>query len=110
MAQRKIPTRQLGTNGPTVGAIGFGAMGAFYRPLHCNFLLTIYGSRYWSVRDNRYPEDRFDNSVRRYYGKTDEAEAIKTLTYALDRGITYWDTAGMCNKCHTASYAYAYIF
>ncbi|PCH34484.1 Aldo/keto reductase [Wolfiporia cocos MD-104 SS10] len=28
-----------------------------------------------------------------WYGKTDEVEAYKTLTYAADRGVTFWDTA-----------------
>ncbi|KAI5118752.1 hypothetical protein M0805_004838 [Coniferiporia weirii] len=28
-----------------------------------------------------------------FYGKTDEAEAYKALTYAADRGMTFWDCA-----------------
>ncbi|KAH8107443.1 Aldo/keto reductase [Phellopilus nigrolimitatus] len=54
----KIPTRQLGRNGPMVSAIGFGAMG-----------------------------------IGAWYGKTDEDAAFKALTYAADRGMTFWDTA-----------------
>ncbi|TFY79236.1 hypothetical protein EWM64_g4775 [Hericium alpestre] len=28
-----------------------------------------------------------------FYGKTDETQALKALTYAADRGMTFWDTA-----------------
>ncbi|KIJ44653.1 hypothetical protein M422DRAFT_30310, partial [Sphaerobolus stellatus SS14] len=28
-----------------------------------------------------------------FYGKTDKEEALKTLTYAADRGVTFWDCA-----------------
>lgn len=28
-----------------------------------------------------------------FYGKTDEEESHKTLTYAADRGVTFWDTS-----------------
>lgn len=28
-----------------------------------------------------------------WYGKADEEEASRTLTYAADRGITFWDTS-----------------
>lgn len=28
-----------------------------------------------------------------YYGKTDQEEVFRTLTYAADRGITFWDSA-----------------
>ncbi|GLB44117.1 putative aldo keto reductase [Lyophyllum shimeji] len=28
-----------------------------------------------------------------FYGKSDEEECLKTLTYAADRGMTFWDTA-----------------
>ncbi|CCL99063.1 uncharacterized protein FIBRA_01074 [Fibroporia radiculosa] len=58
MLANKYPTRQLGRNGPTVSAIGYGAMG-----------------------------------IGAWYGKTDEGEALETLTYAADRGLTFWDTA-----------------
>lgn len=27
-----------------------------------------------------------------YYGKTDESQALETLTHAADRGVTFWDT------------------
>ncbi|PCH39383.1 Aldo/keto reductase [Wolfiporia cocos MD-104 SS10] len=60
MSPSTYPTRQLGRNGPTVSAIGFGAMG-----------------------------------IGAFYGKTDMAEAYKTLTYAADRGMTFWDTADL---------------
>ncbi|ESK96041.1 hypothetical protein Moror_7386 [Moniliophthora roreri MCA 2997] len=32
-------------------------------------------------------------AIGAWYGKTDENEAFKALTYALDRGINFWDTA-----------------
>ena len=28
-----------------------------------------------------------------FYGKTDDEEAYKALTYAADRGMTFWDCA-----------------
>ncbi|ESK89139.1 hypothetical protein Moror_5261 [Moniliophthora roreri MCA 2997] len=40
-------------------------------------------------------------SVGTWYGKTDESEAFKALTYALDRGINFWDTANI--------YGYMYL-
>ncbi|TDL15053.1 Aldo/keto reductase [Rickenella mellea] len=58
MATKKLPTRQLGANGPTVSAIGLGTMG-----------------------------------IGAFYGKTDEEEAFKALTYAADCGMTFWDCA-----------------
>ncbi|KAG6902935.1 hypothetical protein C0995_009327 [Termitomyces sp. Mi166 len=30
-----------------------------------------------------------------FYGKSDEMECFKTLTYAANRGVTFWDTADM---------------
>jgi len=57
-AQQKLPTRQLGKNGPAVSAIGLGAMG-----------------------------------MGAFYGASDDNESMKTLTYAADRGMTFWDTA-----------------
>ncbi|RDB23525.1 Aldo-keto reductase yakc [NADP(+)] [Hypsizygus marmoreus] len=58
MSLKAIPTRKLGVNGPTVSALGLGAMG-----------------------------------MGAYYGKSDEKESLDTLTYAADRGVTFWDTA-----------------
>ncbi|KAF7326971.1 Aldo-keto reductase yakc [Mycena venus] len=54
-----FPTRKLGSNGPSVSAIGLGAGG-------------ISGA---------------------FYGKADKAETFDMLTYAADRGVTFWDTA-----------------
>ncbi|TDL15050.1 Aldo/keto reductase [Rickenella mellea] len=34
-----------------------------------------------------------------YYGKTNIEEAFKTLTYAADRGVTFWDCADMYGDC-----------
>ncbi|KAG5635388.1 hypothetical protein H0H81_011447 [Sphagnurus paluster] len=53
-----LPTRKLGRNGPTVSAIGLGAMG-----------------------------------MGAFYGKSDDEVSFQTLTYAADRGMTFWDTA-----------------
>ncbi|KAF8889035.1 NADP-dependent oxidoreductase domain-containing protein [Infundibulicybe gibba] len=60
MPAKSFPTRQLGRNGPTVSALGFGAMG-----------------------------------IGIFYGPTNEEESMKTLTYAADRGVTFWDTSDM---------------
>ncbi|RDB23530.1 Aldo-keto reductase yakc [NADP(+)] [Hypsizygus marmoreus] len=58
MSLQPIPTRKLGKNGPSVSAVGLGAMG-----------------------------------MGAFYGKSDEKESLETLTYAADRGVTFWDTA-----------------
>lgn len=59
MPATSYPTRQLGRNGPTVSAIGFGAMG-----------------------------------IGAFYGTpSDDKDAFETLTYAADRGVTFWDTS-----------------
>ena len=71
---QKIPLRTLGRNGPTVSAIGLGAMGKF-------FLLTLVLPYRLAV------------GISAFYGSTDKDEAIKALTYAADRGMTFWDTA-----------------
>jgi aryl-alcohol dehydrogenase-like predicted oxidoreductase len=54
-----LPERRLGTNGPMVSAVGYGAMSA----------------------------------APRIYGDTDDDEAVRTIQHALDRGITFVDTA-----------------
>ncbi|PCH34460.1 Aldo/keto reductase [Wolfiporia cocos MD-104 SS10] len=36
------------------------------------------------------------------YGKTDSDEAFKTLTYAADRGVTFWDTADVYGTSEAA--------
>ncbi|KAH9911870.1 NADP-dependent oxidoreductase domain-containing protein [Fomitopsis serialis] len=35
----------------------------------------------------------FGHGVGTYYGQTDSEEVFKTLTYAADRGVTFWDTS-----------------
>jgi len=30
-----------------------------------------------------------------YYGKSDDEESFKTLTYAADRGMNFWDTSDL---------------
>ena len=75
MALKKIPTRQIGRDGPAVSSIGFGSMGT----LHCPYLPSL-------------PPDGFVG-IGAFYGTTDEEEAYKTLTYAADRGMTFWDCA-----------------
>ncbi|TFK51544.1 Aldo/keto reductase [Heliocybe sulcata] len=59
MARITYPARHLGAHGPTVSAIGYGAM-------------TIGGT---------------------YYGQVNEDQALQALTYAADRGLTFWDTS-----------------
>ncbi|KAF8884458.1 NADP-dependent oxidoreductase domain-containing protein [Infundibulicybe gibba] len=66
MPAKPFPTRQLGRNGPTVSALGFGAMG-----------------------------------IGAFYGPSNDEECIKTLTYAADRGITFWDTADVYGTSET---------
>ncbi|EJC99969.1 Aldo/keto reductase [Fomitiporia mediterranea MF3/22] len=61
---KKIPTRRLGANGPSVSAVGLGTMG-----------------------------------IGAFYGKTDEAAALKALAYAADRGMTFWDSADIYGPC-----------
>jgi aryl-alcohol dehydrogenase-like predicted oxidoreductase len=34
-----------------------------------------------------------------FYGKTDESAAMKALTYAADRGMTFWDCADIYGTC-----------
>ncbi|KAG6809780.1 hypothetical protein H0H92_014764 [Tricholoma furcatifolium] len=58
MSVNAIPTRQLGKNGPTVSAIGLGAMG-----------------------------------MGAFYGKSDDKASFEALTYAANRGMTFWDTS-----------------
>ncbi|CCM02261.1 uncharacterized protein FIBRA_04344 [Fibroporia radiculosa] len=36
-----------------------------------------------------------------FYGKTDDEEALRTLTYAADRGVTFWDTADIYGNCES---------
>ena len=42
-----------------------------------------------------------DNSVfGDFYGeKTDREEALRVLTYAADRGVTFWDCANIYRDC-----------
>ncbi|EJC99948.1 Aldo/keto reductase [Fomitiporia mediterranea MF3/22] len=61
---KKLPTRRLGANGPTVSAVGLGTMG-----------------------------------IGAYYGKTDEVAAYEALTYAANRGMTFWDCADIYGDC-----------
>ena len=35
----------------------------------------------------------FNTGIGAFYGKTDEGAAYKALTYAADRGMTFWDCA-----------------
>ena len=55
-----MQTRTLGTDGPTVSALGLGLMG-----------------------------------MSDFYGPAEEAESIATFHHALDRGVTFLDTADM---------------
>lgn len=90
MVSKMYPTRKLGTNGPTVSAIGFGALGKapFSDPGHMTHLIT-YGDH-----------ARLGLGVQ--YGQDDSQEVFKTLTYAADRGLTFWDTADMYGDSESA--------
>ena len=37
--------------------------------------------------------DFINLGIGAFYGKTDDEEAYKALTYAADRGMTFWDCA-----------------
>ena len=74
MSLKKLPARKLGRNGPTVNAIGLGSMGEL-NPLH-HFVYHICSI-----------------GMGAYYGKSDDEQSFKTLTYAADRGMTFWDTS-----------------
>ncbi|KAG6853210.1 hypothetical protein C0991_006113 [Blastosporella zonata] len=60
MSVKAIPTRRLGKDGPSVSAIGLGAMG-----------------------------------MGAFYGKSDDQESLDALTYAANRGMTFWDTSNI---------------
>lgn len=84
MSLQKIPTRQLGRNGPIIGAIALGTMS---EP-HSFFYLS---SRSQSI------------GFGKFYGSHDDEEAYETLSRAVDRGMTYWETADVFGDC-TCSY------
>ena len=60
-----MKTRELGTSGLDVAAIGLGCMG-----------------------------------MSEFYGPSDEAASIDVLHHAIDRGVTFWDTADMYGSGH----------
>ncbi|KAI9331880.1 aldo/keto reductase [Obelidium mucronatum] len=60
-----IRQTRLGSNGPLVSAIGFGAMG-----------------------------------LSEFYGATDDAASLATLSHAVDIGCTFWDTSDMYGVGH----------
>ena len=78
MPTQQYATRQLGRNGPLVSAMGFGTMGEL-RAITVVFRVSL--------------ELNNISGIGAFYGKTDKEEAMKTLTYAADRGVTFWDTA-----------------
>lgn len=79
MATKTYPTRKLGLNGPAVSAIGFGAMGKRQQRQHN------------SIRPGLQQIRAGIGAL--FYGHSDREESFKTLTYAADRGVTFWDTA-----------------
>ena len=74
-----LPTRNLGKNGPVVSALGLGAMGE-------SSGLMIPGM---------YPNLLRMVGMGAFYGHSDETESLDTLTYAANRGMTFWDTADL---------------
>ncbi|KAG6809781.1 hypothetical protein H0H92_014765 [Tricholoma furcatifolium] len=77
MSLKAIPTRQLGKNGPTVSAIGFGTMGEF--DYLCGFRWELI--------------ERWKGIGASIYGSSDDKESFDALTYAANRGMTFWDTS-----------------
>ncbi|KAJ7472729.1 NADP-dependent oxidoreductase domain-containing protein [Mycena latifolia] len=70
------PTRQLGRNGPTVSAMGLGAMGKLQKsrvPSSSHLHPTGLGGL--------------------FYGGADENSVLEMLTRAANCGVTFWDTA-----------------
>ncbi|KAJ7111944.1 Aldo/keto reductase [Mycena epipterygia] len=68
MVPTTYPTRQLGRNGPTVSAMGLGAMG---KPHVLTGIRTM-----WLL-----------------YGGADEDSVLQMLAKAANSGVTFWDTA-----------------
>ncbi len=87
----KIPTRQLGMNGPHVSAIGLGALRAY--PV----LLEIESLTYSLMGlITGFGMLRRDNSA-------DQKAANEALTHAADRGMTFWDTADVYGDGESSS-------
>ncbi|KAK3172838.1 hypothetical protein OEA41_006163 [Lepraria neglecta] len=66
----RLPTCQLGKNGPPVTALGFGAMGLSWLGAYRQRTATLYGAA---------PSDE---------------ERFKVLDRVYDLGCKFWDTAG----------------
>ena len=67
------PQRRLGAEGPLVSAIRYGAMGMLL------------------VESLEYPDsEREHQGIGAFYGTSSEDEALETLTYCADRGLTFW--------------------
>ena len=81
MSSAKLPTRQLGKNGPQVTALGFGAMG-------------LSGMTSIDNRDRKRRRLQEAHDLLAFYGKPEaDEERFKVLDKAYEMGETNWDSA-----------------
>lgn len=94
MPLNKIPQRQLGKGRgrPMVSSIGFGTMGKSDRS-SCSVCTEVLC---------------FFSAIGALYGKTDMTKAYQALTYAADRGMSFWDCADIYGDGKPSSAAFSF--